>query len=382
MKPLIPYFDYNATTPMNAEVLEAMLPFFSDHFGNAASTLHEYGKQAAYAVNSARASIARLINCTPEEIIFTSGATESLNLALRGLAETYSNKTPHIITVATEHKAVLDTCHSLSKTGIRYTVLPVNKDGSLDLQLLEDAIEPSTIAIAVMYANNETGLIHPVSAVGKIAKKHNVLFICDATQAVGKISVDVLRDDIDCMAFSAHKLYGPKGCGALYVRRKNPRVKLVEQITGGGHERNLRSGTLNVPGIVGFGKAAELSTKQLSTDDNAILQLRNLFESELCRQTGATVNGSSLHRLPNTSNLCFHLPNGISFINDLSKLMAVSSGSACTTAKPEGSHVLKAMGLGDADIKSSVRFSFGRLTTKSEVVNAIDMICETVKKHR
>lgn len=379
---MIPYFDHNATTPVDATVLKTMLPYFSEHYGNASSNLHAYGLDAADAVTAARGSIASLIHCEKEELLFTSGATESINLALRGIADAYATKGNHIITCVTEHKAVLDTCHALAKKGTVLTILPVDADGHIDLQALEAAIKPTTILIALMYANNETGVVHPIQQISAIAKAHHVFFFCDATQAVGKIPVDVLKDGIDAMAFSAHKMYGPKGCGALYVRRKNPRVRLTEQITGGGHERNLRSGTLNVPGIVGFGKAASISQQQLTDDAAFIKQIRDYFEQEVCKQTGATVNGDPVHRLPNTTNLCFDVLNGVSFINDLSKLMAVSSGSACSSAKPEASHVLKAMGMDEAAIKRSVRFSFGRMNTEEEVHQAIRDICAVVQQHQ
>jgi cysteine desulfurase len=379
---MIPYFDHNATTPVDASVLQTMLPYFTEQFGNASSGHHAYGQNTAHAVAGARASIAELIGCEKEELLFTSGATESINLVLRGITEAYASKGNHIITCATEHKAVLDTCLALQKKGMEITVLPVASNGSFDLKELEASIKPTTILIALMYANNETGIIHPVKDISTIAKAHNTLFFCDATQAIGKVPVDVLKDDIDILAFSSHKLYGPKGCGALYVRRKNPRVRLTEQITGGGHERNLRSGTLNVPGIVGFGKAAALCKAQLSTDAAYVQQLRDLFEQEVCRLTGASINGTVAHRLPNTTNLCFDVPNGISFISDLNKLMAVSSGSACSSAKPEASHVLKAMGMEEAAIKRSVRFSFGRMNTEAEIRNAIAYLCQLVKQHQ
>ena len=379
---MIPYFDHNATTPVDATVLETMLPYFTVHFGNASSNQHVYGLDAADAVAAARASVAGLINCEKEELLFTSGATESSNLGLRGICDAYVSKGNHIITCATEHKAVLDTCHALAKKGTELTILPVDASGNIDLQQLEAAIKPTTILIALMYANNETGVIHPIQQISALAKAHDVLFFCDATQAVGKIPVDVLHDGIDAMAFSAHKLYGPKGCGALYVRRKNPRVRLTAQITGGGHERNLRSGTLNVPGIVGFGKAAAICKEHLSTSTAHVQQLRDYFEQEVCRQTGAVVNGDPNHRLPNTTNLCFDVPNGVSFIADVSKLMAVSSGSACSSAKPEASHVLKAIGMDDASIKRSVRFSFGRMNTEEQVHQAIRDLCALVKQHQ
>jgi cysteine desulfurase len=374
------YLDYNATTPVDKKVLEQMLPFFSEEFGNASSS-HVYGRSAAAAVNEARASAALLIGCEKEEIIFTSGATESINLALRGVVEVYQSKGNHIITCATEHRAVLDTCHALSKKGIHITTVPVNKEGAVDLAELEQAIQPSTILIVLMYANNETGLIHPVEQIGRLAKKHKALFFCDATQATGKIPVDVIKDEIDLLAFSSHKLYGPKGCGGLYVRRKNPRVQLKEQLTGGGHERNLRSGTLNVPGIVGFGKAALLCKENLLTEMNRIQQLRDAFEQAVCKETGAVVNGSIYQRLPNTSNLCFDVPNGLSLLNDLSSYVAASSGSACSSAKPEASHVLSAMGLDDKAAKSSIRFSFGRMTTQAEMEQAASDVCRIVQEH-
>lgn len=376
------YLDYNATTPVDKKVMAQMLPFFTEDFGNAASSSHSYGRDAAFAVTEARASVASLIHCDKEEIIFTSGATESINLALRGVAESYASKGNHIITCATEHKAVLDTCDALSKKGIQITTLPVNDAGTIDLSALEQAFQPSTILIALMYANNETGVIHPVAQIGRLAKKHNVLFFCDATQAVGKIQVDVLTDEIDLLAFSSHKLYGPKGCGALYVRRKNPRVNLKEQLTGGGHERNLRSGTLNVPGIVGFGKAALLCKETLLSELQRMQQLRDVFEQTICKETGATVNGTIHDRLPNTSNLCFHLTNGLSLLNDVSKYVAATSGSACSSARPEASHVLTAMGLDELRIKSSIRFSFGRMTTAAEMQQAIEAVCRIVHQHR
>jgi cysteine desulfurase len=367
---LMIYLDYNSTTPVDEAVVVAMLPWFRHQFGNAAST-HSYGWQAAEAVTIAREQLAQLVGAVKEEIIFTSGATESINLALRGVTESYASKGNHIITCATEHKAVLDTVTHLSKKGMSITTLGVNAHGEIDLKELEQSITPQTILIALMYANNETGIIHPVNQIATIAKQQKVLFFCDVTQAAGKIAVDVLQDGIDLMAFSSHKMYGPKGVGALYVRRKNPRVKLAEQITGGGHERGLRSGTLNVPGIVGFGKAAELCHAFMNEEKTRTALLRNQLETELCSLTGASINGSIANRLPHVTNLCFPVQNGSSLLTRLIQKIAVASGSACSSASTEPSHVLKAMGLSHAAVKSSVRFSLGRYTTASEIEKAI-----------
>jgi cysteine desulfurase len=361
------YLDYNSTTPVDARVVQAMLPFFTEQFGNAASSNHRYGWQAQEAVTIAREQIGNLIGAVKEEIVFTSGATESINLAIRGVVEAYASKGNHIITCATEHRAVIDTCKSLEKKGIEVTVLPVNKQGFIDLDELTKSIKPTTILICILYANNETGVLQPIEKIGKIAKEKKVLFFCDATQAVGKIPIDVLKDNIDLMAFSSHKLYGPKGCGALYIRRKNPRVSLKEQITGGGHERNFRSGTLNVPGIVGFGKAAELCIMEMEVEASRLLLLRDKFEKVLLTKNLVTINGDVTNRLAHVSNLCFNIPNGASLLASLSKLMAVSSGSACSSSSTEPSHVLKAMGLTDEASKSSIRFSLGRFTTKAEM---------------
>lgn len=376
------YLDYNSTTPVDARVLQAMLPFFTEHYGNAASQNHSYGWMADEAVTIAREHISKLIGAVKEEIVFTSGATESINLAIRGVAEAYASKGNHIITCTTEHSAVLDTYKSLEKKGIELTVLPVNEKGLIDLEELSKNIKPSTTLISIMYANNESGVVHPVDEIGKLAKEKKVLFFCDATQAVGKIPVDVLKNNIDLMAFSAHKLYGPKGCGALYIRRKNPRVVLKEQITGGGHERNFRSGTLNVPGIVGFGKAAELCMQEMENEASRVLVLRNQFEKLLIEKNLATINGDVTNRLQHVSNLCFHLPNGASLLASVNKLMAVSSGSACNSSSGEPSHVLKAMGLADKASKSSIRFSFGRFTTQDETNWAAQQIISIVTNHR
>ncbi len=373
------YFDYNSTTPVDEEVVQAMLPWFHQQFGNAASN-HLFGWEAAEAVNIAREQIAALIGSEKEEITFTSGATESINLAIRGIAEAYSSKGNHIVTCATEHKAVLDTVEHLSKKGIRITILPVTENGEIDLQQLEQSISAETILIAFMYANNETGIIHPVQEIASIAKRHQVLFFCDATQAVGKIPVNALKDGIDVMAFSSHKMYGPKGIGALYVRRKNPRVKLKEQITGGGHERGNRSGTLNVPGIVGFGKAALICKEQMNNEHERLEALRNQLEEVLILKAGASINGGAIYRLPHVSNLHFPVQNGSSLLTRLIQTLAVSSGSACSSASTEPSHVLKAMGLSDADAKSSIRFSLGRYTTPEAMEQASQLTVSVVQQ--
>ena len=376
------YLDYNATTPCYERVVEAMLPFFTRHFGNAASRSHAYGWEAEEGVEYAREQVATLVGAEPKEIIFTSGATESDNLALKGVFQTYSGKGNHIITAATEHKAVLDTCRQLEKEGADITYLPVKPDGLIDLQVLEAAIKPTTILIAIMYANNETGTIQPIKELGTIAKKHGVLFFTDATQAVGKIPVNVVEDEIDIMAFSAHKLYGPKGVGALYVRRRNPRVKLNAQMHGGGHEKGMRSGTLNVPGIVGFGKACELAMNEMKTESVRLKTLRDKLEIALLKTDGSAVNGNTANRLPHVANLSFGYVDGNALMIGLNKNIAVSSGSACTSASPEPSHVLKALGLEDDLAHSSLRFSLGRHTTEEEIDYTIEQVTTIVKKLR
>ncbi|MGC8750021.1 cysteine desulfurase family protein [Hydrotalea sp.] len=374
------YFDYNATTPVDPRVLEAMLPFYTVHFGNAASKNHVFGWQADEAVNIAREQIAALIHANANEIIFTSGATESVNLALKGIAESYALKGNHIVTLITEHKAVLDTCKHLEQKGVAVTYLPVQSNGLVNLSDLESAIQPNTILIAVMYANNEIGVIQNIAAISAIAKRHNVLFFSDATQAVGKIPVNVLQDGIDVMAFSAHKMYGPKGVGALYVRRKNPKVKLMSQIDGGGHEKGMRSGTLNVPGIVGFGKAAEICQQQREQDATNTAYLRNKLEAALLQLKGTIINGSVEHRLPHVSNVSFQNRDGDALLRAFNKHIAVSSGSACTSATLQPSHVLKAIGMPDDLALSSVRFSLGRFSTETEVNAAIQLIEKTLQQ--
>jgi cysteine desulfurase len=376
------YLDNNATTPMDPRVLEAMTPYFLEHFGNAASRNHPFGWEAEEAVDYAREQVAKLIGADPKEIIFTSGATEADNLALKGVIEMYAAKGNHIITKLTEHKAVLDTCKHLEKLGGEITYLDVKKDGLIDLKELEKAIQPNTILIAIMYANNEIGIIQPIKEISAIAKKHGVLFFTDATQAAGKIPVDVIKDGIDLMAFSAHKMYGPKGVGALYVRRKNPRVRITAQIDGGGHERGLRSGTLNVPGIVGFGKACELCRIEMGKDTNQIKKLRDKLESELLKLGEVYVNGSVEHRLPNVCNLSFKYADSEGLMLGFNKNIAVSSGSACTSATLEPSYVLKALGVRDDLARAAIRFGLSRFTTEEEIDYTIDQVSATVLKLR
>jgi cysteine desulfurase len=372
------YLDHNATTPCDPRVVDAMIPYFTENFGNAASRNHPYGWQAEEAVDYAREQVAKLIGADPKEIIFTSGATEGDNLAIKGVYDMYASKGNHIITVTTEHKAVLDTCKHIEKSGGEVTYLTVAPDGLINLEELEAAIKPTTILIAIMYANNEVGVIQPVKEISKIARKHGVLFFSDATQAVGKIPVDVNKDGLDLAAFSAHKMYGPKGVGALYVRRKNPRVKVTSQMDGGGHERGMRSGTLNVPGIVGFGKACELCMQDMESDNKRISVLRDKLENALSQLEESYVNGSKEHRLPHVSNISFKYVEGEGLMMGFNKDIAVSSGSACTSASLEPSYVLKALGLGDDLAHSSLRFGLGRFTTEEQIDYTIAQVSKTV----
>jgi len=376
------YLDNNATTPMDPRVLEAMLPYFVEKFGNAASRNHPFGWVAEEAVDYAREQIANLINADPKEIIITSGATEADNLAIKGIYEMYAEKGNHIITCVTEHKAVLDTCKHIEKLGGKVTYLPVQADGLVDLHLLESSITDKTILIAIMYGNNEIGVIQPVKQISEIAHKHGVLFFTDATQAVGKIPVDVIKDGIDLMAFSAHKMYGPKGVGALYVRRKNPRVKVTAQMDGGGHERGMRSGTLNVPGIVGFGKACELCAQEMEADTVRLSAMRDKLQNALMELEESYVNGNTEHRLPHTCNISFKYVEGEGLMMGFNKNIAVSSGSACTSASLEPSYVLKALGLGDDLAHSSLRFGLGRFTTPEQIDYTISAVKTTVTKLR
>ncbi len=376
------YLDNNATTPMDPRVLEAMTPYFLEHFGNAASRNHPFGWEAEEAVDYAREQVAKLIGADPKEIIFTSGATEGDNLAIKGVYEMYAAKGNHIITATTEHKAVLDTCKHIEKLGGEVTYMQVKADGLIDLKELEAAIKPTTILISIMYANNEIGTIQPIREISAIAKKHGVLVFTDATQAVGKIPVDVNKDGIDLMAFTGHKMYGPKGVGALYVRRKNPRVKVTAQMDGGGHERGMRSGTLNVPGIVGFGKACELCRLYMEEDTKRIIILRDKLETELMKLEEAYINGSTEHRLPHVTNISFKHVEGEGLLMGFNKNIALSSGSACTSASLEPSYVLKALGLGDDLAHSSLRFGLGRFTNEEQIDYTIKAISETVLKLR
>ncbi|MBS1730484.1 MAG: aminotransferase class V-fold PLP-dependent enzyme [Bacteroidetes bacterium] len=376
------YLDNNATTATDPRVVECMLPYFTKFFGNPASRHHAFGWEAAEAVDIARMQIAHTIGAEQKEIIFTSGATESNNLAIKGVFEMYAHKGQHIITCCTEHKAVLDTCKSVEKKGGTVTYLPVKTDGLVDLNDLEKAIQPTTILIAIMYANNETGVIQPIAEIGEIAKKHGILFFCDGAQAVGKIPVNVMNDHIDLLSFTAHKINGPKGIGALFVRRKNPRVTLAEQINGGGHERGIRSGTLNVPGIVGFEKALELYRFEMKENTQRITYLKNKLETGICKIPGTRINGHIQHRLPNTTNIQFDDIKGERLMTALIQDMAISAGAACTSASPGPSHVLTAMGLSDEEAHASLRFSLGKFTTEEEIDFAISRITEETQKLR
>jgi cysteine desulfurase len=359
-----------------------MIPYFTNNFGNAASRNHPFGWQAEEAVDYAREQVAKLIGADPKEIIFTSGATESDNLAIKGVFDMYASKGNHIITCGTEHKAVLDTCKHIEKEGGEITYLQVSNEGLIDLKELEAAIKPTTVLIAIMYANNETGTIQPIREISAIARKHGVLFFTDATQAVGKIPVDVNKDGIDLLAMTAHKMYGPKGIGALYVRRKNPRVKVTAQMDGGGHERGMRSGTLNVPGIVGFGKACELARNEMAADAERLSKLRDKLENALLALEEAYVNGSREHRLPHVTNISFKYVEGEGLMMGFNKNIALSSGSACTSASLEPSYVLKALGLGDDLAHSSLRFGLGRFTTEEQIDYTIEQVTKTVLKLR
>lgn len=376
------YLDHNATTPCDPRVVDAMLPYFTNNFGNAASRNHSFGWQAEEAVDYAREQVAKLVGADPKEIIFTSGATEADNLAIKGVYEMYASKGNHIITCNIEHKAVLDTCKHIEKEGGEVTYLKVKDNGLVDLAELEAAIKPTTILIAIMYANNEIGTVNPMKEISAIARKHGVLVFSDATQAVGKIPVDVNKDGIDLMAFTGHKMYGPKGVGALYVRRKNPRVKVTAQMDGGGHERGMRSGTLNVPGIVGFGKACEICMNEMEEEGQRLRVLRDKLETSLLKLEEAYLNGDKEHRLPHVSNISFKYVEGEGLMMGFNKNIALSSGSACTSASLEPSYVLKALGLGDDLAHSSLRFGLGRFTTEEQIDFTIEQVSNTVNKLR
>jgi cysteine desulfurase len=376
------YMDYHATTPVDPRVLEAMLPYFTERFGNAASRNHAFGWAAEEAVEQARQHVADLIGANVKEVIFTSGATESNNLAIKGVAEMYREKGNHVITCVTEHKAVIDTCKKLEKQGARVTYLPVQKDGRIALDDLRAAITDKTILITIMAANNEIGVLQPVAEIGAIAKEKGILFHTDAVQAVGKVPFDVNAIKADLVSLSAHKMYGPKGVGALYVRRRNPRVLLAEQISGGGHERGMRSGTLNVPGIVGLGKAAEIAKAEMASEGERLRTLRDRLHAGLQRNLDEIyINGSMEHRLPHSLNVSFAYVEGESLLMGINDV-AVSSGSACTSASLEPSYVLKALGAGDDLAHSSIRFGLGRFTTEEEVDYVVDRLTTVVRRLR
>jgi len=374
--------DNHATTPVDPRVFKAMVPYFTDTFGNAASRNHSFGWVAEDAVEKARKQVADLIGANNKEIVFTSGATESNNLALKGVAEMYAEKGNHIITAATEHKAILDTCKRLEKDGCKVTYLPVETNGLVDLDKLRAAMTDKTILVSLMYANNEIGVLQPVAEIGKIAKERGALFHTDATQAVGKVPVNVTRDNIDIASISAHKMYGPKGVGALYVRRRNPRVQLTAQVDGGGHERGMRSGTLNVTGIVGLGKACELAQKEMPEESAKMLALRTRLKNGLeAKLDEVFINGSMEHRLPNNLNMSFAYVEGESLLMGINDI-AVSSGSACTSATLEPSYVLKALGVGEDLAHTSIRFGLGRFNTQEEVDYVIEKMVQVVTKLR
>jgi len=376
------YMDHHATAPVDPRVLEAMLPYFTHEFGNPASRNHAFGWAAEKAVEHARQQVADLIGAMPKEIVFTSGATEANNLALKGAAAMYAEKGNHIVTCVIEHKAVLDPCHQLEKQGFHVTLLPVRKDGRIDLDEMRAAVTPKTTLISIMTANNEIGVIQPVAEVGAIAKEAGSLFHTDAVQAVGKIPFDVNQVKADLVSMSGHKIYGPKGVGALYVRRRNPRVLLDEQISGGGHERGIRSGTLNVPGIVGLGKAAELCRLEMADESVRLRRLRDRLHEKLHQHLdGIYVNGSMEHRLPHSLNVSFAYVEGESLLMGINDV-AVSSGSACTSASLEPSYVLKALGAGDDLAHSSIRFGLGRWTTEEEVDYVAEKVAAVVRRLR
>jgi cysteine desulfurase len=376
------YFDNHATTQVDPRVVQAMLPYFTEKFGNAASRNHPFGWAGEEAVENARVQVASLIGATPKEIIFTSGATESDNLMIKGVAEMYREKGNHIITQAIEHKAVLDTCKRLEKDGFEVSYLPVQRDGRVDPEDVRKAITPKTILITIMYANNEIGVINPIAEIGKIAKERGIFFAVDGVQAVGKIPVDVQKDNIDLLAISAHKIYGPKGVGALYVRRRNPRVQLAAIIDGGGHERGMRSGTLNVPGIVGLGAACEIAQKEMAEESARLRKLRDRLKTGLeAKLDEVFINGSMEYRLPNNLNMSFAYVEGESLLMGINDI-AVSSGSACTSATLEPSYVLKALGVGEDLAHTSIRFGLGRFNTEEEVDYVTDKMVTVVTKLR
>ena len=376
------YLDYNSTTPVDPKVLEAMLPYFTQHFGNAASSTHVWGWTASAVVERAREQVAQLIGAEPNEIIFTSGSTEALNLAIRGVAQAYSSVGKHMVVCATEHKAILDTVQDLTKAGIEYGVIGVDREGRIDLIELQKLLRDDTILVAVMMANNETGVIQDCEEIGRICRAKKIIFLSDTTQAVGKMRVNVDEQSLDLCTLSAHKMYGPKGIGALYVRRKNPRVSLHSQLTGGGHERGLRSGTLNVPALVGFGKACELANEGGWDYGIHTSRWRTFLEQQLTIELGhGFINGSIKSRLPNTSNICFPKIKSEQLIKALPNI-GMSMGSACTSAIPQPSHVLKAMGLSEQEIYSSVRISIGKNTSEEEIKETLVRMEAVLSQHQ
>jgi cysteine desulfurase len=376
------YLDNNATTPCDPRVVEAMIPYFYEKHGNSASRNHPFGWVAEEAVDYAREQIAKLIGADEKEVIFTSGATESNNLALKGVFEMYAAKGNHIITATTEHKAILDTCKKLEKSGGEVTYLEVNDKGRINLAELEAAITPKTVLVSIMWANNETGVLQDMKAIGEICQKHGVLFHSDATQVVGKIPTNAREMGIHLMSFTGHKMYGPKGIGVLYVSRKNPRVKVTAQIDGGGHERGMRSGTLNVPGIVGLGKAAEIAMAEMHQDAARLSKLRDRLQSSLMMMEETYVNGDEENRMPHVTNISFKHVEGEGLMMTFNQNIAVSSGSACTSASLEPSYVLVALGLGDDLAHSSIRFSLGRFTTDDEIDYTIEALTKGVNHMR
>jgi len=376
------YLDNNSTTPIDLRVVEAMMPYLTEKFGNAASRSHAYGWEGEQAVETARTQIAKLIGANSKEIVFTSGATESINIAIKGAFEMYGEKGNHVITCVTEHKATLDSAKYIEKHGATVTYLPVNSLGQIDLEEFKKAITPQTILVSLMHANNEMGTIHPIAEIGKITKEKGILFHVDAAQTAGKLPIDVEQMKIDILSISGHKLYGPKGVGALYVRRSNPRVRLAPVVHGGGHERGLRSGTLNVPAIVGLGKAAELALEEMETESKRLADLRDrLFKGITKELDEVYLNGHPTERLPNNLNVSFAYVEGEALMMGFKEL-AVSSGSACTSASLEPSYVLKAMGVGEELAHTSIRFGLGRFTTPEEIDFAVEKIVNTVKRLR
>lgn len=376
------YLDCHATTPMDKRVLEAILPYFTEHFGNPSSINHLYGWEAEAAVKKARKTIADAINCSPEEIIFTSGATEANNLAIKGIAEAYFNQGQHIITIQTEHRAVLDPCYYLENLGFEITYLPVQKDGLIDLELLEKSIRPETILVSVMAANNEIGVLQPLQEIGEICKKNDVLFHSDAAQAIGKIPLDVQDMNIHLLSLTAHKIYGPKGVGALYIRRRNPRVNIAAQLHGGGQEKSIRSGTLYTPQIVGFGKAIELGLKEIEIENKRQSKLRNRLQEQLLNIEGVHLNGHLTKRLPNNLNVSIEGIDGAALLLGLQEIVALSSGSACTSTTTKPSHVLKALGNTDKLAYASLRFGLGRFTTSQEIDMVAQQVINTIQSLR